>query len=164
MPPFPPRRRLARRLAAACGLFAGVALGAPAAIAGSCPAQSVVASSNRAVETKPSGVTDTVLNTVDLAEAPYQVPGRQLRLRRLVVQPGGVVPVHSHSERPAIIYIVSGQITEYASTCAVPILHRAGESTAEKAPVTHWWRNNSKKPAVLLSADFFPVAGDPHMM
>ena len=49
------------------------------------------------------------------------VAGRDLRLRRLVVQPGGIVPFHSHAGRPALIITVSGDITEYRSTCAVPI-------------------------------------------
>ncbi|MGG5822561.1 cupin domain-containing protein [Falsiroseomonas sp. HW251] len=132
--------------------------------AGECPADRVVADSNRAVETQPRGVTDDVLASVDLAKEPAAVQNRLLRLRRLVVQPGGVVPWHSHGMRPAIIYIVEGEITEYASTCAVPIDHRAGEATVERNPTQHWWRNNGSRPAVLLSADFFPVADDPHMM
>ena len=30
----------------------------------------------------------------------------------LVVQPGGIVPWHSHADRPALIYVVSGEIVE----------------------------------------------------
>jgi quercetin dioxygenase-like cupin family protein len=74
-------------------------------------------------------------------------------LRQLVVQPGGVVAWHSHEERPAIIYIVSGSIVEYASTCAVPIVHNAGDVARETHTTKHWWTNTSNKPAVLLSAD-----------
>ena len=36
-----------------------------------------------------------------------------MRLRKLVVQPGGIVPNHSHAERPSNIYVVDGAITEY---------------------------------------------------
>jgi hypothetical protein len=71
------------------------------------------------------GVTDTVISAIDLSQEPANIAGRTLRLRELVVQPGGVVPWHSHGDRPAIIYIVEGSITEYASNCAVPILHKA---------------------------------------
>ena len=76
-----------------------------------------------------------------------------MRLRRLEIQPGGVVPWHSHGDRPAIIYIVQGEILEYASTCAVPILHKAGEVARETHATAHWWQNKSCSTVVLLSAD-----------
>jgi quercetin dioxygenase-like cupin family protein len=136
-----------------------------AARAGECPADRVIANGNVPnAATAPSGVTDTVLTAIDLAREPAAVQGRQLRLRRLVVQPGGVVPWHSHGNRPAIIYVVEGEIVEYASTCAVPIVHRAGESTAERAAISHWWKNTSDRPVVLLSADLFPTSDDAHVM
>jgi quercetin dioxygenase-like cupin family protein len=112
-----------------------------------------------------AGVTDTVIATNDLAQQGIGINDRLFRLRRLVVQPGGVVPWHSHGDRPAIIYIISGQITEYASTCAVPIVHQAGEATAEMHATAHWWKNDSKQPVELLSADLFHKArSDDHMM
>ena len=37
------------------------------------------------------------------------------------------MPWHSHDNRPAMIYIVYGEIVEYASNCAVPIVHKAGD-------------------------------------
>ena len=77
-------------------------------------------------------------------------------LRQLVVQPGGVVPWHSHEKRPANIYIISGSITEYRSTCAVPIEHGEGDVASEFGPLAHWWKNNTNKPTVLLSADILP--------
>ncbi len=53
------------------------------------------------------------------------------RFRKLVVQPGGIVPWHEHSARPANILVVEGSITEYRSTCKVPIEHAAGDVDAE---------------------------------
>jgi quercetin dioxygenase-like cupin family protein len=111
------------------------------------------------------GVTDTVIVTNDLAQQGIGINDRLFRLRRLVVQPGGVVPWHSHGDGPVIIYIISGQITEYASTCAVPIVHKAGEATAEMHATAHWWKNDSKQPVELLSADLFrKTRPDDHMM
>src|SRR2546429_1060354 len=40
-------------------------------------------------------------------------------------------PWHSHGERPALIYIIEGEIVEYASNCAAPITHKAGERSEE---------------------------------
>ena len=64
--------------------------------------------------TMPKDVTDTVIGAVDLGKE-INVDGRQLRTRRLVVQPGGIVPIHSHADRPALIVVVSGSITEHRS-------------------------------------------------
>ena len=144
---------------------AAMALALPAAaIAGQCPA----GKSGTALVTDPnlpaSGVTDTVLATIDVASEPAKIDGRSFRLRRLEIAPGGVVPWHSHSDRPAIIYVVTGEVTEYASTCAVPIVHKAGEAIPELHATSHYWRNTGKTKAVLLSSDLLPTGGDPKAM
>ena len=71
----------------------------------------------------------------------------------LACSQAGVVPWHSHGERPAIIYIIKGTIEEYASNCAVPIVHKAGDVTAETKDISHWWKNTGEETAVLISAD-----------
>lgn len=132
---------------------------AAAAHAGDCPADKRVADGKGQ---KPSAaaakdVTDVVLRSINLANESVAVKGRQFRLRRLEIRPGGIVPWHSHGNRPALIYIVSGTVTEYASTCAVPIVHKAGEASSEARGTSHWWQNTGKETAVLISADLFPV-------
>ncbi len=129
------------------------------AYAGECPADKVAKNSVTSGPSTPIGVTDTVIGSIDLGFKSVAFKDEQFRLRQLVVQPGGIVPWHNHGERPAIIYMVSGSITEYRSTCAVPIEHKAGEVTSEAgADLSHWWKNNSNEPAVLLSSDIL------HMM
>jgi quercetin dioxygenase-like cupin family protein len=144
-----------RRGLAVAALMAGAAFAASPASAGQCPADQTKAGVRTTGEMKPKDVTDTVLGMIELGKEKVALADRRLRLRRLVVQPGGIVPWHSHEDRPALIYIVSGSIHEYASTCAVPIEHKAGEVSVEKLGVQHWWKNNGKAPAVLLSADLF---------
>lgn len=124
-----------------------------AAFAGTCPADKVMADAQKPGATMPKGVDDKVIGSIDLAKEGPKLKDHKLRLRRLVIQPGGVVPWHSHGDRPAIIYIVSGTIVEYRSTCAVPIVHKAGEVAEEIHTTSHWWKNHSKRPVVLLSAD-----------
>ena len=114
--------------------------------------------------TSNKGVTDTVIGSIDLAEEAVQLPDHKFRIRRLVVQPGGTVAWHSHGERPALIYIVSGTIVEYRSTCAVPITHRAGEVATEVHTTQHWWKNHTRKPVVLLSTDIVGEKSDKHVM
>jgi quercetin dioxygenase-like cupin family protein len=139
----------------ALGIMASsaTALMSTAAFAGTCPADKVMADAQKPGATMPKGVDDKVIGSIDLAKEGPKLKEHKLRLRRLVVQPGGVVPWHSHGDRPAIIYIVSGTIVEYRSTCAVPIVHKAGEVAEEIHTISHWWKNTSNKPAVLLSAD-----------
>src|SRR5512145_2659162 len=114
----------------------------------------------------PSGVTDAVITSIDVAKEPLSIQGRQFRARKLDIAPGGVVPWHSHSDRPALLLIASGEITEYASTCAVPIQHKAGDITPERSPTSHWWKNAGKQPVVIYAFDLFRSEDkhDEHMM
>ena len=129
---------------------AASAAGAPDAV---CPAGQMRPDARTSGETMPSKVTDTELNTLALGGEIKGLDNRRLRMRRLVIQPGGVVPWHSHTDRPALLMTVSGEVTEYRNTCAVGIVHKAGDVTAEKMGVSHWWKNTGKTPAVILAAD-----------
>jgi quercetin dioxygenase-like cupin family protein len=146
------------------GLIAGSAVvGLSPAVAGECPADKVKANARQPVSTPAKGVTDTVLAAVDLGKEPAKIKERQLRLRKLVIEPGGVVPWHSHADRPAIILVTEGEIVEYASNCSVPIVHKAGDVTAETNPRAHWWENRGDKPVVLFSVDVLHDKNDKHM-
>src|SRR5262249_4254804 len=102
--PFSLGRACGRGLVAARAVALVPALVSPAS-AGECPADQRKANAREAVPLPGSGVTDTVLAAIDLANEPIKANDRQMRVRRLVVQPGGVVPWHSHNDRPALIYI-----------------------------------------------------------
>ena len=129
------------------------------AFAGECPADKMKADATKPVNYGPKGVTDNVLTMLDLSKEKVAIAGHLMRVRRLEVQPGGIVPWHSHAERPALIYVVSGEIFENASNCAVPILHKAGEVARETHATSHWWQNTGKMPATLLS---FDIVADPN--
>lgn len=160
------RRPIWRQLAAAAAVAAATGLISFSAHAGECRADKVVAdgSARTSGPTKPRRVTDTVLRRIDLVNEPVMLKDHALRLRRLVIKPGGIVPWHSHTDRPAIIYIISGTIKEYRSTCRTAITHRAGEAIREVKGTSHWWKNTGRKTVVLLSADLFHDKDDPHTM
>ena len=143
---------LKTKLATAAIAVAATSAFATPAIAGQCPAPGSMDLANAPM--MPKGVTDTVLASVDLGPE-IGVDGRQLRTRRLVVQPGGIVPLHSHKDRPALIYTLSGSITEYSSACSAPIEHKAGDISREADGLSHYWVNRGKVPTVLLSSDVF---------
>ena len=154
--------RLGRNL-----LFAGAALGAclaaSAAFADGCPADQKKPDARGPVDFKPVGVTDTVIASIDVSKAPFDIKDRNFRMRKLTIEPMGIVPWHSHADRPAIIYIIEGEIVEYASNCAVPIVHKAGDVVAETPDVSHWWKNLGDKTVVLLSADLLKDPNDKNM-
>ena len=144
------------------------ALAAGSAFAGECPSDKRVADGQgqKMSSVAAKDVTDVVRATTDLSKEPAAIAGRQFRLRQLDIGPGGIVPWHSHDNRPAMIYIVSGEVVEYASNCAVPIVHKAGDVASEKKGTSHWWQNTGATKAVLISVDLFPAASKPdeHMM
>ena len=142
---------LKTKLAATAIAVAAFGAATPA-IAGQCATPGTNALANAPM--MPKGVTDTVIASVDLGPE-IGVDGRQLRTRRLVVQPGGIVPLHSHKDRPALIYTLSGSITEYSTTCAVPIEHKAGDISREADGLSHYWVNHGKVPTILLSSDVY---------
>ncbi len=135
-------------------LIAALAIASTAApaFAGTCPAGKEGTNPLAGAATMPSKVTDNVLSTVDLGPE-INVQGRSLRLRKLVLQPGGIVPMHSHVDRPALIMTASGTVTEYSSSCLVPIVHKAGDVANEAGGISHWWKNTGKTVAVLYSSD-----------
>ena len=158
-----------RRRTIAASMVAGIfGIAAGSAWAGECPADKRVpdGQGQKMGSVAAKDVADVVRATTDLSREPAAIAGRALRLRQLDIGPGGIVPWHSHDNRPAMIYIVSGEVIEYASNCAVPIVHKAGDVASEKKGTSHWWQNTGDAKAVLISVDLFPVAGKPdeHMM
>lgn len=153
-----PQSLLWKRIALA-GLTAAAFAFGTTAVAGECPATQRVADGKgqKPGPTAPKDVTDKIIAMTDLTKEQLGIKDRLFRARQLEIKPGGIVPWHSHGDRPAMIYVVSGEIVEYASTCAVPIVHRAGEVTAERAPTSHWWQNTGTVPAVLISVDLFRI-------
>lgn len=138
---------------AGAGMFGILAALAGPAAAGQCPAAQTKPEVRTTGEMTPKDVTDQELNSIDLGDQIAGLDGRRLRFRKLVVQPGGVVPWHDHTDRPALIMTAEGEITEFRSDCAVGVVHKAGEVSKEVAGIKHWWKNESKAPAVLFAAD-----------
>jgi quercetin dioxygenase-like cupin family protein len=142
-------------IAAKLGLAAiATAAFASLASAGQCPADQVMAGAVTSGATAPKGVEDNVIASIDLTPKGGSFENQMMRMRRLVIQPGGIVPWHDHAVRPANIYVLSGEVIEHASNCKVPIVHKAGDVVAEfGADLAHWWENTGSEPAVLISAD-----------
>jgi len=121
--------------------------------AGECPAGQAAANALANAPSAPVGVIDTELASVDLSKENVRLDQRRLRLRHMTIAPGGIVPLHSHEDRPALIMVNSGEIYENSSKCAVPILHKAGDVAREHLGTKHWWKNSGTQPVDLTIGD-----------
>ena len=103
-----------------------------------------------APETK--GVTVKLLATVDLGHEIADMTGRQLRMRKVTIEPGGVLgPIHDHKDRPGTVYILQGTITEHRNGVATDF--GPGVGWPEDRNTTHWLDNKGTIPAVEISVD-----------
>jgi quercetin dioxygenase-like cupin family protein len=121
--------------------------------AGQCPADKMAANELPGAATAPVGIVDTEIASIDLGAENVKLDQRRLRLRHMTIAPGGIVPFHSHEDRPALIMVNAGEIYEYSSKCAVPILHKAGEVSREFLGTKHWWKNTGAQMVDLTIAD-----------
>jgi quercetin dioxygenase-like cupin family protein len=92
--------------------------------------------------------------TIDLGQEVEGVDGRQLRMRVVTLEPGGIVGLHSHKGRPAVAYVVQGTLTEHREGMGDHERHQ-GESWTEGKEVTHWAENKGSQPAVVVAVDVF---------
>ena len=106
-----------------------------------------------AAPTETKGITITPLSAVDLGPEIPGMQGRQLRLRMLTIEPGGVLAVHSHRNRPGAAYVLRGTVIEHRGDVAKE--YGAGQTWAEDGNVIHWLENNGTSPAVLIVTDIF---------
>ena len=132
---------------------AAIASVSTAAHAGECPAGKAATNALAGAPTAPVGVIDTELASVDLAKENVKLELRRLRLRHMTIAPGGIVPLHSHADRPALIMVNAGEIYEHSSKCSVPILHKAGDVAREYLGTQHWWKNTGTQTVDLTIGD-----------
>jgi quercetin dioxygenase-like cupin family protein len=103
-----------------------------------------------APETK--GVTVEPLAAVDLGPEIEGMAGRQLRMRMVTFEPGGVYgPIHDHQDRPGIVYILQGTITDHRD--GVDADYGPGVGWPEDKKTVHWLENRGTIPAVEISVD-----------
>jgi len=110
-------------------------------------------SAQQAAPTENKGITVKLLETVDLGPQFEALAGRQLRMRLITVEPGGVLGVHDHKDRPATDYVVQGAIVDHRGSDAKE--YGAGTSLYEDKNTVHWVENKGTTPAILISADIF---------
>ena len=101
-------------------------------------------------ETK--GVTVKQLEAIELGPEIEGMAGRQLRMRMVTMEPGSVFgPMHDHKDRPGVVYILEGTITDHRNGVATD--YGPGVGWPEDRNTTHWLENRGAVPAVEISVD-----------
>ena len=99
-----------------------------------------------------TGVAVELLATVDLAREIEGMERRQLRMRMVTIEPGGVFgPIHDHKGRPGTVYILQGTITDHRN--GVTTDYGPGVGWPEDRSTTHWLENRGTIPAIEISVD-----------
>ena len=108
--------------------------------------------SSRAVDHPTRGVTVQLLTTVDLGPEIEGMTGRQLRMRLVTIEPGGVFgPTHDHVGRPGTVYVLQGTITDHRD--GVDTDYGPGVGWPEDRTTVHWLENRGAVPAIEISVD-----------
>jgi quercetin dioxygenase-like cupin family protein len=98
------------------------------------------------------GITVELLGTVDLGPEIEGLEGRQLRMRKVTIAPGGVFgPLHDHKGRPGVVFILQGTITDHRDGVATE--YGPGPGWPEDRNTLHWLENRGAVPAVEISVD-----------
>ena len=98
------------------------------------------------------GQSEEALRSLDLTTELESGKGRPLRMRKITVQPGGALALHNHVDRPAVTYMLQGEMT-YHQEGKPDVVARAGDGFAEGRATTHWGENTGKVPAVWIAVD-----------
>ena len=98
------------------------------------------------------GVTLKLLAALDLGPEIEGLAGRRLRMRMVTIESGGVFgPIHDHKDRPGMVYILQGTITDYRN--GVARAYGPGAGWPEDKDTMHWLENRGAMPAVEVSVD-----------
>ena len=78
--------------------------------------------------------------------------GRHLRMRMFTFEPGAVFdPIHDHKDRPGIVFILQGTITDHRDGTVTD--YGPGVGWPEDKNTTHWLENRGSVSAVEISVD-----------
>lgn len=112
----------------------------------------LVAAGQRQPPPQTVGQSEEALRSLDLTGELESGRGRPLRMRRITVQPGGALALHNHADRPAVTYMLQGEMTYHQAGKPDVVIH-PGEGFAEGRTTMHWGENTGKVPAVWIAVD-----------
>ena len=112
-------------------------------------------SAQMAKPTENKGMTADNLTSFDLGKQGLDdYKSRQFRARKITLAPGGVGAYHSHADRPAVAYVLTGTIIEHRDGAPDRTLH-SGDVIIETTDVKHWAENTGTTEAAIIAVDLF---------
>lgn len=103
--------------------------------------------------TENRGVAVKSTTFMDLGPEIAGMDGRQLRMRVITLEPGGVFAIHNHKDRPTLEIISKGSVSEFRNGTRREVAE--GETVISDRNTTHWWRNDGATQAVFTVVDVF---------
>lgn len=98
------------------------------------------------------GITVQHLASLDLGAEIEGLAGRTLRMRMVTIEPGGVFgPLHDHVDRPGMVYVLQGTITDHRDGATTD--YGPGPGWPEDRKTRHWLENRGTIAAVEISID-----------
>jgi quercetin dioxygenase-like cupin family protein len=110
------------------------------------------ATGQRQIPTQTVGQSEVLLRSIDLTTELESAKGRPMRMRKITLEPGGVLGLHNHVDRPAVTYLLQGQMT-YHQDGKPDLVANPGDGFAEGRATTHWAENSGEVPAVWIAVD-----------
>lgn len=100
-------------------------------------------------------MTNMELGSFDLGREIPALRGRDVRARFWLMEPGGMIAEHCHADRPAFVYLLTGEVVETIEIKGKPVkrIIRAGQSVPEHNGTHHWWVNQGKTNVLMVAID-----------
>jgi len=111
------------------------------------PAQTAAPKDNK-------GLKVTRGKVIDLGPEITGMEGRQLRMNIFEIGPGGHVAMHTHKDRPAVVYYLQGTLKVISSDGTSKTFH-AGDTSSSTKDTMHWAENEGTEPVIMIAADIF---------
>jgi quercetin dioxygenase-like cupin family protein len=105
------------------------------------------------IPTEKSGATPRKLESIELGDL-KAANEKSLRMREATLAPGGALPLHPHHDRPAVVYILKGELTVYSDIDQKWHTYRPGEHY-KIYQSSHALRNLGQEAAVFIEVDLF---------
>ena len=116
-----------------------------------------VANSRQVAPDSNQGFSATPKQVVDLGPEIDGMEGRQLRMRLITIEPGGHNAIHSHADRPVVVYFLQGTDTVTFGD-GTEQSFRPGDTSFANKDTTHWHRNDGEEPVLFIAVDVFHTA------
>lgn len=100
--------------------------------------------------TERKGVSGEVIASVNLAGLNID---RALRMRKVTIEPGGLLLIHSHADRPSVSYVLKGALIETFEDGSEPHELVTGQAYETHGTRRHALKNAGAESAVFLEVD-----------